>query len=125
MDVRELDKNPHQYVGTGCFTMSGRVLTIQEAPAGSLLLPEVHTAGGETETLFVRAVLQIQVLRPDASSQFDTLPVVVLTDESTAGVFEDSQIRVWGEALGVYEGTNAFGGAITQPVMRAVLLEVQ
>lgn len=103
IDVRELDKNPDLHLGER-IVLRGQVFTIQEDADGTFL--------------------QIWVRYPGGSS-YDRIAVVVIYDGILPGVYEDTNITVYGTALGTFEGTNAYGGTITQPRVFADVIEVR
>lgn len=97
IDIRELAKNPDKYKGE-LFSLQGTVFTIQETDDQTQLQMWVQIPGG---------------------NQFDREAVVVGYDGSLEGVYEKSSIIVYGEGRGAFEGENALGGAIRQPIIRA------
>lgn len=44
-------------------------------------------------------------------------------DDLPANTYENSYVIVYGEVRGSYEGTNAFGGTISQPLLRGDIVE--
>lgn len=41
----------------------------------------------------------------------------------TTGIYEGTRVRVWGRPVTMFEGTNAFGGTIRQPLLVGDFLE--
>jgi hypothetical protein len=97
LDPRELAKNPGRYRGTK-LRLEGEVFQIQER-------------SGRTD-------LQMWVTPPTGDT-FDRVPVMVMFGNTLEGVYERSQIEVFGIGDGERTGTNAFGAEVTQPVIRA------
>jgi hypothetical protein len=48
--------------------------------------------------------------------------VIVFQGDST-GIYEGTWITVYGTVEGTFEGTNAFGGTISQPLIRADIVD--
>jgi hypothetical protein len=61
-----------------------------------------------------RTVMQIWVQIP-GGERFDREAVFVVFDGTLENVFKDSVVLVYGRGDGTVEGTNAFGGTVTQP----------
>lgn len=102
MDIRELDAYPLKYVGDKV-KLRGQVFNIMSDG------------------------IQMWVRKPGGGS-FDNVAVVVtwLTDSVLPDqVYEDTWITVYGRAMGTFEGTNAYGGTITQPLIYADIIEKQ
>lgn len=99
IDIRELDAYTDDHVGEK-IRLEGTVFNIGED------------------------FFQINVRKPGGST-WDTIPVIItyLTIEKPRGVYEDTRIRVYGEVMGRLEGTNAFGGAISQVWVDAEMIE--
>lgn len=97
IDVRALVKNPDRYIGSQ-LKLQGQVFTIEEDGGRTFLQMWVQIPGG---------------------SEFDREAVAVVFDGTLETVFEDSYILVYGVGNGKLEGTNAFGGSITQPLIKA------
>jgi len=64
--------------------------------------------------------MQVSVPAPDGASE----PVYVGYDGDTAGIFEGTYVTVYGEVLGVQTGTNALGGTISQPLVKAAIVDI-
>lgn len=101
IDVRELDKSPDQYAGQ-LIHLHGEVFNINESGGGTFLQMNVRKPGG---------------------SAYETLPVMVSYDGALPGIYEDSQIDVYGVGAGAQSGTNAFGGEIDQPLVFADIVQ--
>ena len=102
MDIRELDAYPTKYVGDK-IKLRGQVFNIM----GDGLQMWVREPGG---------------------GRFDNVAVVVtwLSDSILPDqVYEDTWITVYGVAMGTFDGTNAYGGTITQPMVYADIIEKQ
>lgn len=102
MDIRELDSYPSRYTGDK-IKLRGQVFNIM----------------GDG--------LQMWVRKPGGGS-FDNVAVVVtwLTDSILPPqVYEDTWITVYGTGAGTFDGTNAYGGTITQPLILAQIIEKQ
>lgn len=69
---------------------------------------------------------QINVRVPGGST-YDTDPVIIsyLTITLPPGLYERTNVIVYGTVMGTWEGTNAFGGAIVQPWVDAEIIEFQ
>jgi hypothetical protein len=69
--------------------------------------------------------LQMWVRKPGGSS-YDTIAVVVTWDSRNIlpdQVYEDTWITVYGVVSGTFEGTNSYGGTISQPMIEADIIE--
>lgn len=102
MDIRELDAYPSRYIGEKV-KLRGQVFNIM----GDGLQMWVRKPGG---------------------GRFDNIAVVVtwLSDSILPSqVYEDTWITVYGTAAGTFDGTNAYGGTITQPLIMAQIIEKQ
>ncbi|MBW7959789.1 MAG: hypothetical protein H3C69_09555 [Candidatus Promineofilum sp.] len=102
MDIRELDAYPNKYTGDK-IKLRGQVFNIMD--------------GG----------LQMWVRKPDGG-RFDTVAVVVIWQLDSIlppQVYEDTWITVYGIGDGTFSGTNAYGGTITQPRIKALIIEKQ
>lgn len=101
IDVRELDKNAERYVGQ-LIHLRGEVFNINEDAGGTFL--------------------QMNVRKPRGSA-YDTVPVMVSYDSALPGIYEDSQVDVYGMCGGTQSGTNSLGGAIEQPLIFADIVQ--
>lgn len=97
VDIRELAKNPDRYIGDQLH-YQGEVFSIEEDVNGAVIQAWVEIPGG---------------------NDFDREAVIVYWPGRTTNVFEGTTIEFWGYGLGSLEGTNAFGGTIRQPLIRA------
>lgn len=103
MDIRELDAYAANYIGDKV-KLRGEVFNIM---------------GGDS--------LQMWVREPGGGT-FDNVAVVVSwasDDILPPEVYEDTWITVYGTVFGTFEGTNAYGGTITQPWIFADIIEKQ
>ncbi len=102
MDIRELDAYPTKYISNKV-KLRGQVFNIMSDG------------------------LQMWVRVP-GGGRFDNVAVVLTwTSDSIlpAQVYEDTWIVVYGRAMGTWEGTNAYGATITQPLIYADIIEKQ
>lgn len=102
MDIRELDAYPSSYIGEK-IKLRGQVFNVM----GDGLQMWVRKPGG---------------------GRFDNIAVVVtwLSDSVLPPqVYEDTWITVYGTGAGTFDGTNAYGGTITQPLLMAQIIEKQ
>ena len=102
IDIRELDAYPNTYIGEK-IKLRGQVFNIM----GDALQMWVRKPGG---------------------GRFDTVAVVVKWGSGSilpSQVYEDTWITVYGTGAGTFNGTNAYGGTITQPIVRATIIEKQ
>jgi len=97
VDIRDLVKNPDRY-NEQQVHYEGEVLSIEEADDGTVMQIWVQVPGG---------------------SDFDREVVIVVYRGGTDGIYEDTKVEFWGYCKGALEGTNAFGGAIRQPLISA------
>jgi hypothetical protein len=97
VDVRDLKKSPDKYRDQK-IVLRGEVFTIQEE-------------NGST-------AMQIWVSYPGASAA-EREPVVVAYNGTLPALYEKNIVVVYGRGAGTYTGTNALGGQITQPLVRA------
>jgi DNA-directed RNA polymerase subunit RPC12/RpoP len=95
VDIRNLSKNPDNYFGQEVH-YKGEVFTIEEDASGSAMQVWVDIPGG---------------------SEFDREAVVVLFEGATDNIYEGTEIEFWGYCMGTFEGTNAFGATIRQPMI--------
>ena len=65
-----------------------------------------------------QTAIQMWVQIP-GGTEFDREAVAVFFDGTLDEVFKDSYIIVYGTGAGKLEGTNAFGGAVVQPLIKA------
>jgi|GEM_PF-1906258 tetratricopeptide (TPR) repeat protein len=100
VDIRALVKNPDNYLGYELH-YKGEVFSIAEDNNGAVMQVWVDVPGG---------------------SEFDREAVIVYWSGTTENIYEGTTIEFWGYGLGSYEGTNAFGGSISQPVISAEYL---
>lgn len=96
VDIRALVKNPDRYIGDQLH-YQGEVFTIEEERRG--------------------AVMQVWVDVP--GSDYDQEAVVVIFQGTTDNVYIGTEIEFWGYGAGTFEGENAFGGIIRQPIVEA------
>jgi len=123
VDVREVDASPYSFIGQPCFTMTGTVLTVHDAGEGYVFTPEIRGRDGDIEVQ-VRVTMQLDVLKPNASSIYDTVTLIVVTNVPIKGVFEDVSITIWGAVIGTETFVNTLGGNVTQPVIQADAITV-
>lgn len=100
VDIRDLDTFPSRYIGS-LLKLRGQVFNIDE---GGLQM-WVQTPGG---------------------GRFDRVPVVITWIDISVlpeQVYEDTYITVYGTGAGTWQGTNSFGGTITQPLILADIIE--
>lgn len=97
VDIRDLAKNPDGYNGQEVHH-KGEVFTIQENNDGTIMQVWVSVPGG---------------------NEFDREAVIVTFNGRSDNVYEGSLVEFWGYSLGSFEGTNAFGGNIRQPLVHA------
>ncbi|HEU4322172.1 MAG TPA: hypothetical protein VFS21_03400 [Roseiflexaceae bacterium] len=100
VDIRDLAKAPDRYEGQK-FRLEGEVFNIEES-------------GGET-------FLQMWVQIP-GGDRLDREAVAVRFNSDLPGVFAESYIIVYGVGRGAFEGTNAMGATIRQPLVEAELV---
>lgn len=105
LDVRELHKNLDAYRDWK-LTYEGEVLSIEENRDAVAMQVKVWYGPGllDWEAIVV---------------YYDKREV----DVDTAGIYEGTRVRVWGRPLTMFEGTNAFGGTIRQPLLIGDYLE--
>lgn len=101
IDIRELDSYTDDYYGDKVI-LSGQVFNLQSN------------------------ALQMWVRKP-GGGRFDNIAVVITWTGNIlpSGVYEDSWITIYGTVSGSYVGTNAYGGTIVQPEVRADIIELQ
>jgi hypothetical protein len=97
IDVRDLQKSPEKYRGQK-IVLPGEIFRIQEAGTST--------------------AMQIWVSYPGAPT-FDRVAVVVHYQGTLPGAYEKQNVTVYGIGAGTFEGTNAFGGTISQPLVNA------
>src|SRR6266508_1773497 len=102
VDIRDLAKGPNRYKGKK-IRLRGIVFNITE---------DTHLFGG-TYTF-----MQIWVQVP-GGSEFDREAVAVNFDGTLEGVYDDSEVIVYGTGNGTMNGTNAMGASISQPMIEA------
>jgi tetratricopeptide (TPR) repeat protein len=100
VDIRDLAKNPEAYKGRELH-YQGEVFSIDEDNRGTAIQMWVDVPG----------------------SSYDQEAVVVYWPGASQGIYDGTTIEVWGYCLGAFEGTNAFGGAIRQPLISAEYLD--
>lgn len=100
MDVRELESYADNYIGNNV-KITGEVFNIGEG------------------------FLQIHVLRP-GGNKYDTTAIYVTYESEILpkGVYEDTNITVYGIVKGMVKGKNFFGGSITQPEIDAEAIKL-
>ena len=69
---------------------------------------------------------QINVRKPGGSA-YDTIAVTVtyLVITRPSGIYEDTNVTIYGMVFGRQEGTNAFGATISQLWIDAAIIEVK
>lgn len=97
VDVRALKKNPDKFFGQPIW-FEGEVLTIEESAGSTYMQLWVRIPGG---------------------TRFDREAVVVTYEGTLDEVYEESVITVYGVGRGTFEGKNAMGGDIIQPMIKA------
>ena len=100
VDIRDLAKNPDGYIGREVH-YRGEVFSIEESSDGSAMQVWVDIPGG---------------------SEFDQEAVIVFFEGKTDNIYEGTEVEFWGYCSGAFEGTNAFGGTIQQPLILAEYL---
>jgi hypothetical protein len=100
VDIRGLSKNPDNYLDYQIH-YKGEVFNITEDNSGAIMQVWVKVPGG---------------------NEFDREAVIVYWSGTTDNIYEGTTIEFWGYSLGSFEGTNAFGGSIRQPVISAEYL---
>ncbi len=70
----------------------------------------------------------MQVMVWYGPNPLDWEAIVVIYDKKkvvidTHGIYEGTRVRIWGRPLTMFEGTNAYGGAIRQPLLAGDFLE--
>jgi hypothetical protein len=100
VDIRELVKNPDRYDGSEIH-YQGEVFNIRQDTDGAVMQVWVQVPGG---------------------SEFDREAVMVSWRGIATNVFKGTTVGFWGYGQGSVEGTNAFGGAIQQPLISAKYL---
>jgi hypothetical protein len=100
VDIRDLIKNPEKYMGQRVH-YKGEVFRISEDADGTMMQVWIDTPGNISEREAV---------------------VVFYRIESTSGIYEKTPIEFWGVSTGAYEGKNAFGATIRQPLIEAIYL---
>lgn len=101
IDVRELTKNADSFRGE-LVRLEGEVFRIEER-------------GNQTQ-------LQMWVA-PPGSETLDREPVMVTIASTLPGVYEESEIEVFGTMQGKQSGTNVFGATLSQPHVEADRVE--
>jgi hypothetical protein len=104
VDVRELYKNIGNYLDWK-LTYSGSVLTISSDSNGTLVQVEVPYGSGLLDTKVVDVVFDASV--------------------STDGIYEDTNVVIWGRPLQMFTITNAMGGQVDQPLLAGDYIEKQ
>lgn len=105
VDIRDLVKGPARYEGQR-LRLSGQVFNIREEVEGFL----------DRRTV---TYIQMWVQIPGGGA-FDREAVMVRFENTLEGVFADDFIIVYGEGNGSFEGTNAMGARISQPLIEAM-----
>ena len=105
LDVRELHKNLVAYRNWK-LTYEGEVLSIEEDSNAVAMQVKVWYGPGllDWEAIVV---------------YYDKHEVPV----DTTGIYEGTRVRIWGRPVTMFEGTNAFGGTIRQPLLVGDFLE--
>jgi hypothetical protein len=69
---------------------------------------------------------QVNIRKPGGSA-YDTIPVVVtyLVIARPPGIYEDTNVIIYGTVFGRQDGTNAFGASISQLRIDAAIIEVK
>jgi hypothetical protein len=96
VDIRELDKNPDSFKEQP-LRITGSVFNIDESNGQTFLQIWVRIPGG---------------------SVYDTKAVSAVFDGTLDGIYEDTVVTVFGIGGGTFEGTNSYGGPITQPLIQ-------
>jgi len=112
-DVREIAIRPGSYIGDE-FQFTGRIFGIQVAGPGQI------ATLGDQRTYQVSVVMQVFVVAPDGTEE----PVFIGYDGNTTGMFEGTYVTIYGTVVGTQSGTNGFGGAITQPLVIADIIDL-
>lgn len=105
IDIRDLVKGPARYEGQQ-LRLAGQVFNIREEVEGFL----------DRRTV---TYIQMWVQIPGGGA-LDREAVMVRFENTLEGVFADDFIIVYGEGNGSFEGTNAMGASISQPLVEAV-----
>jgi hypothetical protein len=111
-DVRELAIRPGNLIGDR-IAFTGEIFTIQVAAPGNAFFL------GQDETVVTTSAMQIWVTAPDGARE----AVYVGYDGGTTGMFEGTWVTVYGTVEGMQTGTNAFGGEIAQPLVKAAIID--
>ncbi len=100
VDIRALVKNPDRYVDAELH-YEGEVLSIEEGDFGAAMQVWVDIPGG---------------------GSFDREVVMVIFGGDTTPIYEGTNVEFWGYGDGSFEGTNAFGATIVNPIIIAKYL---
>ena len=104
VDVRELYKNIDKYHDWKLY-YEGSVLSIQSDSSGTLVQVRVYYGSG---------VLDDKVI----DVYFDT-------SVPTDGIYEDTNVAVWGRPVKMFTITNAYGGQVDQPLLSGDYIAVK
>jgi hypothetical protein len=111
-DVREIVARLGDHKGEK-MSFGGTLLSIHVAGKGRIY--EI----GDGDDHDVRAQMQVTVDTPVGGTE----TIFVGYDGDTAGMFEDTEVIVYGTLVGTETFENAFGGKISQPLVIADLVE--
>jgi endonuclease YncB( thermonuclease family) len=111
-DVRELAIRPGNMLGERV-AFTGSILTIQVAPPGDTFIL------GDSTTVTGSAAMQVYVVAPDGTQE----AVFVVYDGDTSGMFEGTFVTVYGTVEGTQSGTNLMGGEISDPMVKAAIID--
>jgi DNA/RNA endonuclease YhcR with UshA esterase domain len=98
VDTRELISRPFLFEGER-IAISGEVFTLQVDQDGTFMQIWVDTPSGREAV------------------------VIGFLGNQTPGLYEGMYVTVYGVGAGTFEGTNSFGGVITQPVILADIVD--
>lgn len=112
-DIRDLAIRYGDFDGEK-LSFSGTVLTIHVAGRGKIY------PVGDDEVHEVKAVLQVDVLAPDGTTE----TVFIGYDGESDGIYEGSYVTIYGTGAGTFTFENAYGGGITQPLVIADIIDV-
>jgi hypothetical protein len=116
-DVRELAMRPENLFGEK-IAFTGEILAITGAIPGSMLELSSDVDVTAVTDLMDAAHMQIYVPAPDGTVE----PILVIFDGDTSGMFQGTVVTVYGTVIGTRSGPNPMGDVISQPVVKADLI---
>jgi hypothetical protein len=102
--VRDLYKNIAQYHDWK-LTYAGTVLTISSDTSGTLVQVTVSYGPGALDT--------------------KVIDVIYDTTVDTTGIYEDTNVVVWGRPINMFTITNVYGGKVDQPLLAGDFIVAQ